>query len=613
MQHVWRSESLRSVPIQNEVSLLTAVICHGSKVNKVLVADLFISHLKGIGLDRVFVYPGGTIAPLVNACLEAKIKVEVFKSEQGAVYAALAVARVNGRPQVAMVTSGPGVTNAITPLADAFYDSTPLLLVTGQISTSDLFGPRVGVRQRGFQETPTVELVRPISKRAVCFRTPQDCHELTSELIQLTTSGRHGPVVIDFPMDVQRNELPSNIVCSGAFSTLEPSPKICDASFDSSILNEIADCCLSALRPVLLLGQGAVKSGDLEVFSLLAEKLDALVVTSFMGVGAFSCSSPRSLGYLGHTGHLAANRAVFESDFVLVLGSRLDVRQTGTLTNQFAPDASVVWVDIDGMELSNPRVKVKWSIQADAASFARRLLQHFDQPFSDRDRHWACDLRRLANERAEDRPNLDSLAIAPRDIMDALAAKFNQDKGRTIRVVTGVGCHQHWTARHLPFEPQRVTLLTSGGHGAMGYDLPSAVGAAMAKPSGRVLCVVGDGSALMNIQELGAIRDRNLDIKVLVMNNNRLGIVSQFQLITWGDDPTTGFFSTPDFCAIAEAFGIPARRLSSKQEVPELIDWLWGQEGPALVEAHIDPHADVTPMLLAGKTMNDMWMGRQDA
>jgi acetolactate synthase-1/2/3 large subunit len=579
----------------------------------VLVADLFISHLRNISLRRVFVYPGGTIAPLVNACLAADIKVEVFKSEQGAVYAALAVARLGGTPQVAMVTSGPGVTNAITPLADAFYDSTPLLLVTGQIGTSDLFGPRVGVRQRGFQETPTVELVGPISKRAVCFRTPQDCYELTSELIQFTTSGRHGPVVIDFPMDVQRHEISSDILSSGALITREPSPKICDATFDYSILSEIADFCSSALRPVLLLGQGAVKSGDLEVFSLLAEKLDAAVVTSFMGVGAFSCSSPRSLGYIGHTGHLAANRAVFESDFVFVLGSRLDVRQTGTLTNQFAPNASVVWVDIDSIELNNPRVKVRWSIQADAASFARRLLQHFDQPFREKDSHWASGLRRLANERAEDRPNPDSETIAPREVMDALAGAFIKDNDRVIRVVTGVGCHQHWTARHLPYEPQRVTLLTSGGHGAMGYDLPSAVGAAMAEPCGRVLCVVGDGSALMNIQELGAIRDRNLDIKILVMNNNRLGIVSQFQLITWGTDPTTGFFSTPDFCAIAEAFGIPARKMSSKQEVPDLIDWLWSQEGPALVEAHIDPHADVTPMLLAGKTMNDMWMGRQDA
>ena len=578
-----------------------------------LVADLFISHLRGIGLDRVFVYPGGTIAPLVNACLAAKIKVEVFKSEQGAVYAALAVSRVEAFPQVAMVTSGPGVTNAITPLADAFYDSTPILLVTGQIGTSDLFGPRIGVRQRGFQETPTVELVRPISKKAVCFRTPQDCSDLTLDLIQLTISGRHGPVVIDFPMDVQRQEVSPLNNSFGLLPPPETCPSKIDEVSDPSTLREIAECCSKSRRTVLVLGQGAIKSGDLDVFPLLAEKLDALVVTSFMGVGAFSYSSPRSLGYLGHTGHLAANRAVFESDFVLVLGSRLDVRQTGTLTNQFAPNAAVVWIDIDSMELSNPRVKVRWSIQADAAAFARRLLQHFDQPLREKDPHWASGLRRIANERAEDRPNPDSETIAPREVMDALAVEFSKDKDLVIRVVTGVGCHQHWAARHLPYEPQRVTLLTSGGHGAMGYDLPSAVGAAMAEPSGRVLCVVGDGSALMNIQELGAIRDRNLDVKILVMNNNRLGIVSQFQLITWGTDPTTGFFSTPDFCAIAEAFGIPARKLGSKQEVPELMDWLWSQEGPALVEAHIDPHADVTPMLLAGKTMNDMWMGRQNA
>ncbi len=575
-----------------------------------LVADQFIYYLRLHGLDRVFVYPGGTIAPLVNACLAADIKVEVFKSEQGAVYAALAVARTEGFPQVAMVTSGPGVTNAITPLADAFYDSTPLVLVTGQIGTGDLLSSRVGVRQRGFQETPTLELVRPISKRAVCFKTPQECSELTSELFKLTTVGRYGPVVIDFPMDVQRQEVASTSGTPQIAFQLVEEPIEFEMSLDPLILNEIASHCANSLRPVLLLGQGAIKSGGLGVFSSLAEKINAQVVTSFMGVGAYPVSSPRCLGYIGHTGHLAANRAVFESDFVLVLGSRLDVRQTGTLTDQFAPKATVAWIDLDNMELTHPRVQVKWSVQADSASFCKQLLKCLDQPMRDRDSVWTADLRRLANDRIEDRPNPGSQSISPRDLMDALAVKFLEDRQRVIRVVTGVGCHQHWAARHLPFEPQRISLLTSGGHGAMGYDLPSAVGAAMANPKGRVICVVGDGSALMNIQELGAMRDRDLDIKILVLNNNRLGIVSQFQLITWGDDPTTGFFSTPDFCLIAKAFGIPAKILSRPTEIPELVDWLWNQDGPVLVEARIDHDADVTPMLLAGRTMGDMWMGR---
>lgn len=567
-----------------------------------LTAEWVAITCREIGVSRVFLYPGGTIAPLVNACIKYGIETEVFKNEQGAGYAALASARITGKPQVVMVTSGPGVTNLVTPIADAYYDSTPFVVFTGQIGTADLTS-RQAVRQRGFQEVPTVALTQPITKRSTCVMSVEDVVREVPLAFQIASTGRQGPVVIDFPMDIQRREFDDLALPESTAAISVGAPE----KLDHKDLNEVATIAMVAKRPVVLLGQGALNAQAFADYVEIASVIDARVVTSFLGTGCYDTSDPRWLGYVGHTGHLAANRAVFESDFLLVLGSRLDLRQTGTVVDRFVPQGKVVWVDADSTELENPRIQTTWRFQSDVAAFCSAFLKALEKRSSPADAGWADSLTALKQQKYEDPPRQACEYIQPRPLLHALA-RLVQNSPTT--VVTGVGCHQHWTARHLPFHPEHCRLLTSGGHGTMGYDLPSAIGAAMAQPERRIVCAVGDGSFLMNIQEMASLSERGLDVKILVFNNRRLGIVSQFQLITWGSDPTTGNFGVPDLVTISRGFGIPAEQLDSPADIDGKLEWLWGQQGPALLNVMIDPEADIVPMLLAGQTMGEMWMGR---
>jgi len=564
------------------------------------IADWVAVYLRNKGIDRVFVYPGGTIAPLVNAFIDEGISIEVFKSEQGAGYAALAYARITGQAQVVMVTSGPGVTNVISPLADAYYDSTPLLLITGQIGTADLT-TRNDVRQRGFQETPTVDIVKPLSKYATCLLSTEAVYTSIPKAFNITMIGRRGPSVIDFPMDIQRTEINKIIDV--------PDASYGDASVlqvDSDAMKEIVQTSEKAKRPVMLLGQGALSCREFELYERIADKLNALIVTSFLGIGSFDTDSIKCMGYIGHTGNQVANHAVNECDFLLVLGARLDLRQTGTVVDKFAPNADIAWVDIDINELENPRVGVKWKMHVDITQFCHNFMNTLSGN-DEYDATWQDNLLDLKMQRIEDRPDENSSCIQPRVLLDQISSSMKNDA--TV-VVTGVGCHQHWAARHLMYSPTLHSYMSSGGHGTMGYDLPSSIGVAMACPEKTVLCVVGDGSLLMNIQELASLYDRQLNVKILVMNNSRLGIVSQFQLITWGNDPTTGDFVSPNYSAIARGFGISSVRVDLMDNLREQVDWFWKKAGPVLLEVMIDPDSDVTPMLLAGQEMGEMWKGR---
>ena len=506
-----------------------------------------------------------------------------------------------------MVTSGPGVTNAITPLADAFYDSTPLVLITGQIGTSDL-KVREAVRQRGFQEVPTVALTSPIAKHSTCMMSEADVFREIPAALAIAKSNRPGPVVIDFPMDVQRLKLLAKPDFPGTVPQYLPNT---DTNSDIVMVSKIAAAATSAKRPIIFLGHGALTAGKFRSYIKIADLIDARVVTSLLGIGSYDTSDSRWLGYLGHTGHLAANRAVFECDFLLVLGARLDVRQTGTAVNSFVPNGRVAWINADENELANPRVDVEWKLNTGVGEFCSAFIRHLKPRSRDKDALWVQDLNELQAKNLEDQPSDVSTAIGPRTVLRELANLMTIDRDYT--VVTGVGCHQHWAARHLPYHPERCRFLTSGGHGTMGYDLPSAIGAAMVKPSRRVMCIVGDGSFMMNMQEMAALSERNLDVKIIILNNQRLGIVSQFQRITWDNDPTTGVFGVPDFVEISHGFGVPADTLEHNDDIENKLSWLWSQNGPALLNVIIDHEADVTPMLLAGQTMGDMWMGRHQS
>jgi acetolactate synthase I/II/III large subunit len=564
------------------------------------VADAFVHH----GIERVHVFPGGTIAPIFEAAIARGIEIFTARHEQGAGYAALAAARLRGRPEVAMVTSGPGVTNLVTPVADAYFDSTPLVAITGQVGTGDMSGA-LPIRQRGFQEVDTVALMRPITKEQIQPRSPEEVPEAVERAFLASAAGRPGPVLLDLPMDVQRGELagPSSGERSPAGLDRFDAQPLAAPEPDGAQLDAAAARIRGATRPVILAGQGVLLARAHMELRRLASLRELPVSQSLLGLGAFPTAHPLALGYHGHTGNQYAAMAIHEADLVLVLGSRLDVRQTGSLPERFAPGAEIVRVELDPAELRHSRVRCDVAVLGDVRLALLGLLERLaDDPAPDLE-GWHA---RIAGWRAEF-PLTWQTGSGPLKPQPIVRAANRLTAGRAVVCVTGVGSHQHWVARHFDLDFPTRPLLTSGGHGAMGYDLPTAVGAQLARPEATVLCFVGDGSLQINIQELASVAERELPVKIVVLDNHRLGIVSQFQLQNWDDDPTCGRKWNPDFAAIATAYGIPSWTVARESEIERVLAEALAAEGPALVHCLIDPQEDVVPMLLAGQPMSRMW------
>lgn len=555
------------------------------------IVDAFERH----EIERLYVFPGGTIAPVFDEAVARGIEIFTARHEQGAGYSALAAARLSGRPQVVMVTSGPGVTNVVTAVADAYFDSTPLVVLTGQVGTSDMRGARP-VRQRGFQEVDTVALMAPITKEQFLPLTPDELAVAIERAFEVAADGRPGPVLVDMPMDVQRGELSaSGEEEPAAVSAVSP-------ALDGATLDEIAARLAAARRPVIIAGQGVLLSRAQDELRRLAFERGIPVSHSLLGLGAIPSEHELALGFHGHTGNQYAGRAIHNADLLLVVGSRLDVRQTGTLTAEFAPGATIVRIEVETGELEYSRVRTDIALQADCRDALVELNQRLASlPAADLS-PWHAQIAAWRSEFP-----LDPVPNGNLKPQHVVATANRLTAGRDLIVTTGVGSHQHWVARHFDFDFPRRHLLTSGGHGAMGYDLPSAVGAKLAEPDRLVLCFVGDGSLQMNIQELASLVAHDLAVKIVVLDNNRLGIVSQFQLITWGSDPTTGDKWNPDFAAIATAYGIRSWTVSSDAELEPALRELLESPGPGLVHCHIDPAEDIVPMLLGGQTLDRMW------
>jgi acetolactate synthase-1/2/3 large subunit len=552
-------------------------------------------------IPRIHLYPGGTIAPTLNAWIARGGAYVVARHEQGAGYAALAEARLSGEPRAVLVTSGPGVTNLVTVVADAWYDSVPLLALAGQVGTADLRS-RPHVRQRGFQEVPASRLLEPVTK--ACFRpmTAAELPEVLDAALRAATSGRPGPVLVELPMDVQRATVET---AAPAQDPPRPTGRSHGAPApDPALLDELAEWIAEAEQPVVLAGHGVLQARAIGALRALAEGFSLPVTTSLPAVGAFPGDHPLSLGFLGHTGTGWANRAVHDCDLLLVLGARLDVRQTGTRTDCFAREGRVARVDLDAHELAESRVRADLTLHADAGAVLAALGERLSGRVPPPREAWLAAIK----DWREALP-LDAYPAGagchPARLLRALDAAT---RDRPLVAVTGVGHHQQWAARHMTFDwPERV-LLTSSGHGAMGYDLPAAAGAAFARPDARVLCVVGDGSFQLNMQELGTLAEYGLPVKIAVLDNRRLAMVSQFQNLTWGSDPSTGDRAAVDFAGLARCYGFETFALDSLDADAEaVIERFLGAPGPALLRARIDPACEVSPMLLAGQTLDGMW------
>ena len=571
-------------------------------VTKMLGAEIIAKTLKSIGVKRVFLFPGGTIAPLLDALVQEGIGYVCTRNEQGAGYAAIGAAKVTGFPQVVMVTSGPGATNVVTPVADAYYDSVPLLVFTGQVGTKDINFERK-IRQTGFQETDTVSIFEPVTKSSHILSPDEDVSKRIFNSFMLTKEGRPGPVLVDLPMDVQRSEIKHKLSNKflDATTIIDNNEKTKDIS---GIFLKIAELISNSKRPLILAGNGIYLSNSVNEFRSFVKKTNIPVVCSLPGLGTLPSNHPLCFSFIGHTGEYFANLAAYYSDFLIVLGARLDLRQTGSEIDDFKMNKKILRVDIDKNELEYGRIKGDINININLKHFLNDFLSsNPDMPIN-RYSEWV-DKINLWKNKFHSSQFYQKTSLYSYDIIQAVD-EITQDK--KVIVTSGVGGHQQMTARYFTFDYPRHKWLTSAGHGTMGYDVPTAIGAILNEDEDTCgIVFVGDGSFQMNTQELATIKENNLPIKIFVLDNQRLGIVSQFQLLNWKSDPSTGDKNNPSFSKIGRAYGLNGFDISEKNKISSILEKVFSNLAPAVIHCHVDCSEDTLPMLMPGQKMNEMY------
>lgn len=556
-------------------------------------AKIIANALKDLGIERVYLYPGGTIAPLLDELVNIGIEYICSRNEQGAGYAAIGAAKLTNKPQVVIVTSGPGATNALTPVADAFYDSVPLIVITGQVGTSDINWERKK-RQTGFQETDTIGIFKPVTKSAKILSKEMDLYSEIVEAYNTTIDGRFGPVLLDLPMDVQRTK--PNVTQS-----LEVKPKIPQQVIVDVQYEDIIGLIKQSSHPLILAGNGIYLSGATKELKEFVEKTQIPIVSSLPGVGCIDTNHELYFGYIGHTGEFYANLAMYYSDLLIVLGARLDLRQTGSEVKSLN-NKKIIHVDIDNNELDLARLETHIKILTDNKEFLSGINKYIQKNKSYV--AWEEKLKYWKNKYASDKFYKDSELSSYHIIKKT--SQYLKDK--KVIVTSGVGTHQQLVARYFNFAYPQKVWFTSAGHGTMGYDIPTAIGALIQDTSYDLAIVfVGDGSFQMNIQELATIANMNLPIKIFVLDNQRLGIVSQFQLLNWETDESTGNKINPSFSKIATAYNLKSYDIRHKSEIEKSLKEIFSDNLPTLIHCHIDIQEDVLPMLMGGQKMNEMY------
>jgi acetolactate synthase-1/2/3 large subunit len=543
-------------------------------------AQLLIRALEQEGVDVVFGYPGGAIMPVYDALLDSPIRHILARHEQGAALAADGYARVTGRPGVCMATSGPGATNLVTGIANAYMDSIPLVAITGQVPT-----PVLGTD--AFQEVDIFGITMPIVKHSFMIRRVEDIPRVIGEAFYIASEGRPGPVLVDLPKDVANAETSVPPIFEMK-SPVRLRP-------DAAQLEEACRLIRSAERPVLYAGGGVGMARAVDAFRRYALDSGIPVVTTLKGIGVVPTRHPDYLGMLGMHGNLAANKAVQASDLLICVGARFDDRATGRLDG-FAPGAKVIHMDADPSEIGKLRY-------ADAGLLGdlRYALEKLPTGLTiDAWRAW-CAERKEEHKWRYDAPGEGVY------VPDMLRRITEAD--RELIITCDVGQHQMWVAQHCDFQRPEQHL-TSAGLGTMGFGIPAAIGAMMGNPSARVLTVTGDGSIMMNLQELQTIRRYDLPLKMLLVDNASLGMVRQWQELFHEERYSEVDLSdNPDFVKVARSFGIEAFRVTRRDEVDAAIHRLLAAEGAILAHVWIDPKTNVWPLVPPGQTNDVMLEG----
>ena len=556
-------------------------------------AEMLIEALIFEGVDTIFGYPGGAVLHIYDELWRARDRITHYlvRHEQGAVHMAEGYARSTGRVGVVLVTSGPGATNAVTGIANAYMDSTPLVVITGQV-------PKHLIGTDAFQEVDTVGITRPCVKHNYLVREARDLPAVVREAFYLARSGRPGPVVIDIPKDVSAARANHSRLdhVTFPFST-EPAP------IDGNSAQRALHAILEARRPVLYVGGGIANSGAGESLRLFAEALRLPVAPTLMGLGGFPSSHPLCLGMLGMHGTYTANMAVAECDLLVALGVRFDDRVTGKLAT-FAPQASVIHVDIDPANIGK-NVAPALALTGDLKQVLVQFLlltreQHLEDSIEGRESWW--EQIRFWQRSQPLRFSGSQNQIKPQTVIREL---HRLTKGEAI-IATDVGQHQMWVAQFYPFTRTRQ-LITSGGLGTMGFGLPAAVGAQLALRDQLVVAVVGDGGFQMTNQEIATAVQYHLPVKILIMNNGYLGMVRQWQEMFYDRTYSEVDISVaPDFVKLAEAYGAAGFRAQRPEELHDVMEAALNHEGVAVVDVVVSKEENVFPMIPAGANARDM-------
>ena len=559
-------------------------------------ATVIVRALADLGVEIIFGYPGGAVLPIYDALFQqTRIRHILVRHEQAAVHAAEGYARSTGKPGVVLVTSGPGATNAVTGITDALMDSIPIDVLTGQVPTH-LIGTDA------FQECDTVGITRHCSKHNYLVKDPDKLGETIHEAFYVATSGRPGPVVVDLPKDVQvapaRYRAPAGPV---AHRTYKPRIKGDLAKIEAAV-----EMLAAAERPVLYTGGGIINSGPAASALLreLARACGAPVTSTLMGLGCFPASSPQFLGMLGMHGTYEANLAMHGCDLMVCLGARFDDRVTGRL-DAFSPGSRKIHVDIDRTSI-NKTVRVDLGIEGDVGHVLEDMLKLWRaRAYRPADlKPWWAQIDEWRGRR--------SLAFEQtgEEIMPQHAVKrlWEATRGRSPIITTEVGQHQMWAAQHFGFEAPNKWL-TSGGLGTMGYGLPAAIGAQLGSPGALVIDIAGEASILMNIQEMSTAVQYRLPVKVFILNNEYMGMVRQWQELTYGSRYAESYSEAlPDFVRLAEAYGWRGLRISSVDELDDGIAAMLAHDGPVMVDCRVSKLANCFPMIPSGAAHSEMML-----
>ena len=560
-------------------------------------ADSLIRSLETVGVEVVFGIPGGTILPAYDPLLTSPIRHILMRHEQGAGHAAEGYAQATGRPGVCMATSGPGATNLVTPLADAFMDSIPIVAITGQVT-------RAVIGNDAFQEADIVGITMPVTKHSYKVMDPAEIPEVIAEAFHIATTGRPGPVLVDIPKDVLQEETafdwPTSIELPGYRPTSYPNRRQIKAA--ARLMRE-------AERPVLYVGGGVLKGGASDDLMRLAEAMNAPVVTTLMARGAFPDNHPLCLGMPGMHGSYAAITAMQRSDLLIALGARFDDRVTGRLDG-FAPEAKIIHADVDPAEIGKNRA-ADVPIVGDAKHVVAELVKAFLHESTTQGRTdlsaWHEEISGWSREHPLAYEQDDDGPIKPQFVVDRIDQAL---KGDAI-VVTGVGQHQMWASQFVACNKPRG-FISSGGLGTMGFAVPAALGAKVGRPDERVVAIDGDGCFQMTAQELATAAIEKIPIIIAILNNEHLGMVRQWQELFYGERYSEVYLppDVPDYVRLAEAYGGIGVRATEPDEVDNAIDKALGvTDRPCVLDFRVDPMEKCFPMVPAGASNDDVITG----